>query len=79
MLIISRGAGTGRQAGLKNPWWQHREGPIPSLGTDIRLPQFTSFHRGALHQCRHSMLYNKKNISPVVVQFGEGYRAKLNG
>ncbi len=28
-----RGGGTGRRAGLKIRWWQHRVGSIPTLGT----------------------------------------------
>ena len=28
-----RSGGTGRRAGLKIPWWQHRIGSIPICGT----------------------------------------------
>lgn len=34
---ICRDGGIGRRAGLKIPWWQHRVGSIPTLGTPHKI------------------------------------------
>tara|TARA_B100001027_G_scaffold48525_1_gene32025 strand:+ start:79 stop:189 length:111 start_codon:yes stop_codon:yes gene_type:complete len=33
LLAQSLGGGTGRRAGFKIQWWQHRVGSIPTRGT----------------------------------------------
>jgi hypothetical protein len=46
-LAICRRDGTGRRAGFKIPWWQHRMGSTPIAGTSLKTERIL-FNPGIL-------------------------------